>query len=75
MCVIIDFIFDSILLISFTYKCGIFYRLRTCGVISPNITINSVDAMTATMPDVNPSSKMVNVELTSTLPRRILHSK
>lgn len=70
-------------------KWGFFYRLNsmsnvdsivietsiTCGVISPKTTINNVEQTTAIKPDVSPSSKMVNVEFTKTLPSKILHNK
>lgn len=48
---------------------------RTCGVISPKSTIKIVEDTTAIKPLDNESSKMVNVEFTSTLPSNILQSK
>lgn len=47
----------------------------TCGVISPKTTINSVEHITATKPDVKLSNRIVNVEFTKTLPSKILHNK
>ena len=47
----------------------------TCGVISPNTTINNVEKTIAIKPDVKLSSNIVNVELTKTFPNKMLHSK
>lgn len=47
----------------------------TWGVISPRRTIANVEKITANRPEVKPSKRMVKVELTNTLPNRILHNR
>lgn len=66
-------LFTCLLYVIYSYHSVI--NVRTCGVISPKITIKSVEHTTATRPDVRPSSKIVNVELTNTLPNKMLHRR
>ncbi len=46
-----------------------------CGRISPKMTIAKVEPATAKIPCINVSRRIVVIELTRTLPKRIVQSK